>query len=439
MLRKIIFITLLILTNVPLFSQSNILNSGPMVGHSQMREATLWVQTLKEANAQIRYWNKNNPEIVYKTKVVKTNPEKSFTVHLIADEVEPGNIYGYDLLLNGVKVELPYKLEFETQDLWQYRHDPPSFSFAAGSCAHINEKPYDRPQPYGANYEIFEAIVQKAPNFMLWTGDYLYFREADYYSRTGMIKRYTYHRAIPELQPLFGSIHHYAIWDDHDYGPNNSDRSFVMKETSLELFKQFWANPSYGIYGKPGITTFFKWADVDFFLLDNRYYRSPEHRKSDRVMHGNEQIEWLIDALCFSKAPFKIIVTGGQVLSSVAEYENYATYPEEREQLLTKILEENISGVLFIDGDRHFTELSKLERMGTYPLYDFTISPLTSGPFNREKENNIHRVEGTYYNKRNFGIFDIDGPRKNRTLKCTIYDTSGREIWDYAINENELR
>jgi len=38
----------------------------------------------------------------------------------------------------------------------------------------------------------------------------------------------------------------YAIWDDHDYGPNDTDGNYAFKEQSLKLHKQFWANPSYG-------------------------------------------------------------------------------------------------------------------------------------------------------------------------------------------------
>ena len=81
---------------------------------------------------------------------------------------------------------------------------------------------------------------------MIWLGDNVYFREPDD-SRTGVYHRYSHDRSLPELQPLLGSVHHYAIWDDHDYGPNNSDRSFIYKNITLQAFKDFWANPTYGL------------------------------------------------------------------------------------------------------------------------------------------------------------------------------------------------
>ena len=69
----------------------------------------------------------------------------------------------------------------------------------------------------------------------------------------------------------------------------------------------------------------------------------------------------MINALSYSEAPFKFIAIGGQVLSSGAVYENYANYPEERKYLLDKIREAKIEGVIFLDGDRHHSVLSKMQ------------------------------------------------------------------------------
>ena len=115
---------------------------------------------------------------------------------------------------------------------------------------------------------------------MLWLGDNVYFREPDD-SRTGVYHRYTHDTSI-RITMLLGAVHHYAIWDDHDYGPQQPDmRSFIYKgHITLEAFKNFWANPTYGIPKNKGITTQFKWSDIDFFLMDNRYFRTPQNRKN---------------------------------------------------------------------------------------------------------------------------------------------------------------
>src|SRR5690606_34340514 len=180
-------------------------------------------------------------------------------------------------------------------------------------CTYINDEPYDRPgKPYGGGYEIFNAMYQEKPDMMMWLGDNVYLREVDWNSKTGIYYRYTHTRSLPELQPLLASTHHYAIWDDHDYGPNDADRSFWGKDMTLKAFKDFWANPNYGVGGTEGITGTFFWEDCQFFLLDDRWYRSPMPGKE---YFGQTQLNWLVDALRSSKATFKFICTGGQILN----------------------------------------------------------------------------------------------------------------------------
>jgi alkaline phosphatase D len=423
------------------FSQTNLLQSGPMVGYSEMREVLLWVQTTESATVKFVYWETGAPDIKYSTDAVKTTKDKAYTAKLIADQVQPGKRYDYELHINGKKVDRPYPLKFQTQKFWQWREEPPSFVIAIGSCAYINDKPYDRPgKPYGRDYEIFTQIYELHPDAMLWLGDNLYLRESEWNTRTGVLYRYTHSRSLPELQPLLGSVHHYAIWDDHDYGPDNSDRSFWNKTTTLEAFELFWGNPSFGINGQPGVTTTFEWADVQFFLLDDRYYRTPDERKTGaRTILGKQQFEWLIDALVKSEATFKVIAMGGQVLNPVAEHETYAIFPEEREKLLTTIEKERIKGIVFLSGDRHFTELSKLERNDSYPLYELTVSPLTAGIFDGENEPNYLRVEGTFVGERNFATMAVTGPRSDRRMLISVYNKDGKQLWNYELKSTELR
>lgn len=407
-----------------------------------MREVALWVQTTAAANVQFVYWDSAAPAQKYTTAETKTTAREAFTATLIADRVQPGTVYFYELRINGKKVARPYPLRFQTLKLWQYREDPPAFRVAMGSCAYVSEERYDRPgRPYGGDYQIFTSIYEKRPDVMLWLGDNTYLREADWNTWTGIVHRYTHTRSLPEMQPLLASASNYAIWDDHDFGPNDSDRGFWNKDKTLAAFKLFWPNPGYGINGMPGITTRFEWADVEFFLLDNRYYRSPDNRKTgERTILGREQLQWLIDALASSRAPFKIVAIGGQVLNPAAIYENYAIYPEERAELLERIRAENIPGVIFVDGDRHITELTKLEREGTYPLYDLTVSPLTSGAGrNAATEGNTDVVPGTIVEERNFAVMDFSGPRTDRQMKITVFNSSGVELWSRTIQAKELK
>jgi len=434
-LRQISLALCILLSSFFLLAQKSLLQSGPMLGYSEMRETMLWAQTKSAAKVQVAYWPKGQPKERQLTAAVNTTAANGFTAHLLADKVKPSNRYEYELRINDQPVQLDYPTEFQTQTLWQYRTDPPNFKVAMGSCAYVNEDPYDRPgKPYGSDYQIFTSMHQKRPDLMLWLGDNTYLREVDWFTRTGFIHRYTHTRSLPELQPLLASTHHYAIWDDHDFGPNDSDRSFVHKDMATEVFSQFWANPSVGLPGQGGCTSYFQWADIDFFLLDDRYFRTPNRRKTgDQTILGEAQLAWLIDALSASTAPFKMVAIGGQVLTTFAGHETYTNIASaEQELILEKIAAEGIKNVVFLTGDRHHTELSMLKNKAGNTVYDLTVSPLTSGVHTGEEPNAL-RVEGTMVQQKNFGVLEFSGPRTARVMKIGIFDSNGKELWSKSI------
>lgn len=424
--------------NLQIFAQSELLQSGPMVGYSTMKEVLLWVQTTESAKIQFQYYPKDQPENRLESEEFLTQKEEAFTVQAIL-EVQPSIQYQYELYINNQLVERPYPLEFQSQTLWQYRTDPPMFSFAFGSCFHVNETILDRPgEPYGGDYQIMQSIYEKEPDFMVWGGDNIYLRDADWNSQTGIFHRYTHTRSLPELQALLGSVHHYATWDDHDFGPNDSDRSFWNKDKTLKAFKLFWGNPNY-IF-EDGITGTFTWNDVQFFLLDDRSYRSPnQDTVTKREIIGEKQMQWLLEALTYSKASFKFIVIGGQVINSADVFENYATYAEEKQKLIAEITARDIWGVVFLTGDRHHSEISMMPRENAYPLYDITCSPFTSGVHSALDEDNQFRIPDTHIAKRNFTILEVNGKFRERVCNITFYDMNGEELLKYEIKQEDLR
>lgn len=427
---------------VPNGSPADLLQSGPMLGYSEMREVMLWAQTNAPASVQIKYWELDNPSNpILETNVVETEKSTGYTAHLLADEVVPGKKYGYKLYINGDFVEFDYPTTFQASPDWSYKSDPPNFRVAVGSCFYINDQPFDRKgTPYGGEYEILEPIIEAKPDLMLWLGDNTYYREADWGTKTGMIYRNTHTRSIPELQPLLASTHHYATWDDHDYGPNDHNRTFTHKDKALETFQMFWANPTYGFMEEECAVTQWTWGDADFYMLDNRWFRSANNLDIDEVDYfSKKQIDWLIESMKVSRSNFKIIGSGGQVLNPAKKYENYANYEKEREYLLKRLAEENISGVFFLSGDRHHTELTELPRSNNYPLYDLTVSPLTAGTHKPDDEGNIYQVEKTLVNDRNYAILEFSGKRGERKMEMTIYNNKGKKQWSKTLEVSNLR
>ena len=433
-----------LLFSISIFSQNN-LQSGPMVGYCEMKEAMIWLQTEKLASVYIEYYDIEKTKEVFQSVIHTTTIENAYTCHVVLDKLQPGKKYNYSVFIDKKKINLPYETSFSSKKLWQWRENAPDFTIALGSCSYVSEEALDRPgKPYGSNYFIFESIAKKNPDIMLWGGDNIYLREADWDSQTGIYHRYSHSRKIKEMQPLLAKTQNFAIWDDHDFGPNDSDRGYYNKYVTQQAFKDFWANKFYGTNSnqKEGVFSCFNWGDAEVFLLDNRFFKSPNERVTgEKVLLGTEQMQWLIDALVSSKASFKIIVVGGQVLNSAAVFENYENYKTEKELLLNEITANKIKGVTFISGDRHFSELSILPRANTYTLYDWTVSPLTSGHGTIEKvakEENKNRVEGSLFAQHVFGTLSFSGEKETRQMKLTLFDNVGKELWNKVILKKEL-
>ena len=422
-----------------------LLRSGPMLGYSEMTETVVWLQTRRQCRVQLRFWKQNQPDTARLSDEFETRADGDLIARFKLSGLEFGSKYDYEVYIDGQRIALPFATAFQSQPMWRYRGDPPSFRLAIGSCAYINDAPYDRPgDPYGKGIEIFKAIADARPDFMIWLGDNVYYREADWLTESAMRYRYAHTRALPEMQPLLASTHNYAIWDDHDYGPNDSDRTFRLRDASLRIFKDYWANSSYGTEETPGVFGRFEWGDVEFFLLDDRYHRSPNQMPvgPDKVMFGRAQMSWLMESLRSSRATFKIVVGGNQMMNPLMRFEAFGKFPDEQKRLLDFMRDARINGVIFVSGDRHHTELIKRMEPGLYPLYDFTSSPLTAGGGRIEEEaNNPARVAGTWVTGgvRNFGLIEVSGTAKDRRLLMRTLDQAGKELWRHEIKAAELQ
>ncbi|AXX16980.1 MULTISPECIES: alkaline phosphatase D family protein [Leptospira] len=431
--HKRVLYYLLLIFNLQLNAEAAKIVSGPILGYSTLKEVLVWIQTDQASKVALEYSEIGNPRNRYISETIQTDYKTGFIAKLIANRVEPGKSYNYNLLVDGKRIKGEHPQTFQAQSFFAYasHQDPPSFSFALGSCAYVNESEFDVPgKPYGGEYFIFNSILSKKPNFMLWLGDNIYLREPDWDSRTGFLHRYRHQRGIPELAPLFASVHHYAIWDDHDFGPNDSDSSFWMRETSEEMFKLHWGNPN---YAKEGIYGSFVWGDVQFFLLDNRTFRTANNNREigPRQILGEKQFQWFVNSLAYSKATFKFVAIGGQFLNPNPVFENHATYPQERNKILSAIRDLKIKNLIFLTGDRHHTELNFLQE-DDISIYDFTVSPLTSRYYSPSEKNPL-RVEGTLVDKRNFGTISVSGKRGQRKLVLQIFDVYGKELWKKEI------
>ena len=333
-----------------------------------------------------------------------------------------------------------------TQVLVEEAKDAPPVTIAIGSCYFLNDADALRPRDrtYGGGYEIFDAIANQTPDVMLWLGDNVYLRPQDYRAPAAMARRYRDQRSAAPLQRLLTATSHLAIWDDHDYGPNDGGAAYARRDETLRLFRIYWANPSFGVPEAPGTFGVATAGDVDLVLLDDRYHRANPRLPEEpgKSMWGAAQFAWLKAVLLNLRGQVTLVANGSQFWNAASRHEGLHQYPTEQQALAEFLLQQRIGGLVFLSGDRHFGELLRVERPGAYPLHEFTSSPLTSKPWEKpaaRERDNPQVVPGTLVGKRQFGLIKVTGPGNDRRIELSSRDQEGVLLWTYELRASDLR
>lgn len=331
----------------------------------------------------------------------------------------------------------------------------PISRIAFGSCAH-----QDKDQP------IWDAVLAARPDLFVFLGDNVYIdsRNPDDYA-----KAYAKLAAKPGFRKLRENVPILAIWDDHDFGDDDQDRTFALKEHSKQVFLDFWGVPKDaprrqrdGIYdavvfGPDG-------KRLQIILPDLRYNKTPNvkadlggmeyrawakardaaglsvpgpyARTADRsaTQLGEAQWAWLEQQLR-QPADVRIFASSLQVLADFPGWEEWANYAHDQQRLFELIRTTGANGLFFISGDTHYGEISKVDVNVPYPLYDITSSGLTEvWPVLPPNDNRV----GEAYRDQNFGLISIDWLNDPVTVSVEIRDVGGQVKISHRLSLSTL-
>ncbi|PHS17084.1 MAG: hypothetical protein COA86_10515 [Kangiella sp.] len=460
----------------------------PVVGLEQKQQIPILVKAKSAGNVRIEY-RKIDAKVSQFSESEKLVEENDYTVNLNLNDIASGQKY-------------QYRVEFSQENYspwYQFNSFPKAgvpgkFSFVFSAC--LREKYLD--------YDIFSQIKSISPTFVALTGDQMY---GDYDGNINKLESYLsndklrqemiskgekvlddknildafrskYNRVFgSSYQNLTTNIPMMAMWDDHDFGEDNSDGTYPYKQQARQAFvENFPANPYED--DNAGLYYSFSVADVDVLVLDTRWYRSPMQNEDNqnKLMLGKKQLAWLLENLKKSTSKIKIVFSsvplndyGGDTSSNRPGYDSWVGYQHERSQVLSFIETNNIEGVLFFSGDQHYPSAHilnkksslqpiiqnskyveyKLADLGTSVL-DFSASPLSykkasgrkfelknqSDPnfayelfrpdWAHPKENKSHDapiVVGSVY-----GLAEIDTSTSPATTSVTFYELNAEKL-----------
>ena len=383
--------------------------AGPLMGDVKPDGMTLWMYAPAKSRCTFNYHAEESSLVDKKTGTftAEPNPAAKGSGQVFKSPLTgllPDTRYRYQVSVDG-KPDPAWKGSFKTAPV---EGKPSAFRLAITSCMRS-----------GGPQDSWNLLLAEKPDLHITVGDTQY---SDTTDPTVQLKHHVAYRQEKEFANVLRHVPVYAIWDDHDYGPNNSDGTAKGKEFSLAGWKQFWANPELGTVDTPGAFFKFSYGDVDFFVVDGRYHRSPNEVPDDekKRMLGDAQFEWLLNGLKNSKARFKIIASGSTLHHS--KVDGWRIYTFSRHSLFDAIKENQISGVMYLSGDMHQSlvwEHHESDRVG-YPM----VEVMSSGIANS--------------GQKGFATIDFDTTRDDPTARVRIIFGDGKVHTDKTWKLSQL-
>jgi alkaline phosphatase D len=398
---------------------------GPLLGDITERSVKIWVRTDREAEVTVSISKDNDKEQKSKVIAAATSKKRDYTAIIQVGGLEPSTKYSYSILVDGIQVF--HNGVFETS---LEKGAPVQFKVGFGG---------------GAGYtpwfeRMWDTLAAQSFNAFLLLGDNVYID----YPEIPKAQKYCYYRrqSRPEFRRFTQNVPVFAIWDDHDFTVNDGEGGPEIdvpswKRPVWETFKNQWANPFYGGGEEhPGCWFDFAIGDVDFFMLDCRYYRENPQEYDEPSMLGDYQKAWLKEQLKSSNATFKVIASSVPWAKNTkpGSDDTWDGFPQERDEIFSYIAENKIEGVLLISADRHRSDAWKVDMAGAYGTYEFMSSRLT----------NIHThnlMQGSLfgYNKKcSFGTLEFDTTLDDPKVTYFIKNIDNEEIHKMTVFKSQL-
>ncbi len=282
---------------------------------------------------------------------------------------------------------------------------PTSFRFAVASCARGTDSP------------VFSAATRQSARFFLHTGDFHYFDITENRVET-FRAAYDTHLSQPRLDAMLAGMPLIYQWDDHDFGPNDSNRNSPSREASLLNYRQLVPHYPLTAAGDDPlgpVDQAFTVGRVRFILSDLRSQRDPASRR----MMSAAQDAWLRAELLAARDTGHPLIFWMSSVPWNGAANNYNDrwqgYADHRAEIADFIKANGLAGrVVILSGDAHLTAIddganSDFATDGGAPIPVFQAGPIFNkgsykgGPYNHGAS--YETPEGKMLT--HFGLVDI--------------------------------
>ena len=429
---------------------------GAVTNNSITIKAKLNNKVISNKN-YVRVWYSTVPELDVSNKKVNKIEATSFVEKIatfdLVDLLED-TVYYYVIIADGRRYPDRGMLQFKTIKVNQ----PYDFAIACSSCAGGSLSQYSS---YGvSNNKVFDLIRQykhKSENkrdsnlaMFVHMGDLHYRNDFpivglkenhldDYRKNYDMVMSQSRQKKLYQNIPLA------YIWDDHDYGLNDSDGSYKLKYVASQVYREIV--PHYPLpesldkkKNKGAIYQSFLIGRVRFVLTDSRFHQESITKNNlDKSLLGKEQKSWLLQQFLSAKKEQKnnkealtIWVNSIPWIAKAndSKTDSWNKFEKERTEIANFIKEHEIDKLLMISGDAHMLAIDDGKEGsannyatgggGSFPIVQAASldskPSFKGGPYNGKKyivESTVKSKNGAIPGKGQWGLlnFTDDGSK----------------------------
>jgi alkaline phosphatase D len=222
--------------------------------------------------------------------------------------------------------------------------------------------------PPSAGYPALDAILAQKPDFLVGTGDTVYYDHPETApAKTQIELRKKWHEQFvqPQFGKLFAQVPTYWEKDDHDFGFDDSDPDKMGKDFATLGVNTFLEQMPVLDPKDRGVTyrTHRPSKYLQIWLVEGRDYRSPNAKTDgpEKSVWGREQREWLKKTLLESDATFKLLISPTPMVGPDDDWKwdnhvNPQGFRHEGDEFFRWLKENNFLNKNFyiICGDRHW-------------------------------------------------------------------------------------
>lgn len=321
-----------------------------------------------------------------------------------------------------------------------------SFRFGFGSCAGSTPMfPGDAggelDPPRLSNHPVFDTIREQALAedwlYFVHLGDLHYYDFGDRNTDSIANRRTSYDDVLSQSgqAQLYREVPWIYLWDDHDFGPNNSDGTYVDKTNAAQVYRE--RVPHHDLAEATGpIYHSVQVGRVLIVLWDIRYDRSPNGDTDDasKGMLGSDQVSWFDTLLAGTSAELLIIVnaTHGWNRSASNNQDSWRAFTTERAELVSIVDDRSFTGkTVMLQADHHSSGLATeaANPFGDWPI--MMCVPLDSRSTNPLAAS-VHDLGGRAV-RGAYGVVDVRDTGDEIAVTLTAY-VMGRPWANYTYN-----